>query len=66
MISAFSLIFVWLPPQPRASAQDKADTYLLVELIDVVVGLVLGLNEGGMLLDFLGRGHLGGRARRRC
>ncbi len=44
---------------PRAGSQgEKASTYLLVELVDIVVGLVLGLDEGGVLLDFLGSGHL--------
>lgn len=34
-------------------------TRLLVELVDVVLGLVLGLDDDGVLLDLLGGGHDG-------
>jgi len=34
-------------------------TNLLVELRDVIVGLVRGLDENRVLLQFLGRRHLG-------
>ena len=33
--------------------------YFFVELIDVERGLVLGLNEDGVLLELLGSGHGG-------
>ena len=36
----------------------RGETHLLVELVDVVVSLVLSLDEGGVLLDFLGSRHL--------
>lgn len=38
-------------------ARAKAD--LLVELVEMVVDLVLGLNEDRVLLELLRRGHLG-------
>ena len=54
-----------MPVRQRCSveqASTEAGTNLLVELVDVVVGLVLRLDEGGVLLNFLRRRHLASRA----
>ena len=47
--------------KPSESAVTAVPTHLLVELADVVVGLVLRLEDGGVLLDILRGRHLGGR-----
>lgn len=49
----------------KETSSERKQTYLLIKLGNVVVCLVLGLDEGGVLLDFLRGGHLVVRHRRR-
>ena len=49
-------------PAQTSAGGNGGSTHLLVELVDVVVGLVLRLDEGGVLLNFLRRRHLASRA----
>ena len=37
------------------------DCYLLVELVNIVGGLVLGLNEDWVLLNLISCGHVAGK-----